>query len=53
MVLKLNCRPLAFNSYKAFLKTKDDVELVSLPHFLLEFLRKISTNFHCQVAFTS
>ena len=40
-ILKLNCRSLAFTSYKAFLKTKSGLELVSLPDFLHEFRRKI------------
>ena len=34
-ILKLNCRPLAFTSYKAFLKNKRGLELVSLPHFVI------------------
>ena len=35
--LKLSCRPLAFTSYKALLKNKKGLELVSLPHFLPGF----------------
>ena len=35
------CRPLAFTSYKAFLKNKRCLELVSLPHFLHYFSRRI------------
>ena len=34
-ILKLNCRPLAFTSYKTFLKNKRGLELVSLPHFVI------------------
>ena len=33
-ILKLNCKPLAFTSYKAFLKIKIGLELVSQLHFL-------------------
>ena len=41
-VLKRGCRPLALNSYKSFLKkTKTGQEVVSLPHFLNDFWRKI------------
>ena len=41
-ILKLNCRPLVFTSYKAFLKkVKWDLELVFLPHFLPDFRRQI------------
>ena len=36
-ILKLSCRPLAFTSYKAFLKNKGGLELVSLAHFLHTF----------------
>ena len=38
--LKLSCRPLAFTWYKALLKNKKGLELVSLPHFLPEFWKK-------------
>ena len=41
ILLKLNSRQLAFTSYKAFLKTKRSLELVSLPHFLPDFWRKL------------
>ena len=40
-ILKLNCKPLAFTSYKAFLKTKRGMGLVFFPHFLHDFWRKI------------
>ena len=41
-ILKLSCRPLAFTSCKAFFKKqKRGLELVSLPHCLHVFLRKI------------
>ena len=36
-ILKFSCRPLAFTSYKSFLKNKIGLELVSLPHFLDDF----------------
>ena len=36
-ILKLNCRPLAVSSYKAFFKKERGLELVSLPHFLHGF----------------
>ena len=37
-VLKLSCRPLAFTSYKAFLKNKKrGLKLVFLLHFLHDF----------------
>ena len=60
-ILKLRCRPLAFTSYKAFLKKTKGLELVFLPHFLHDSLKKnISlvifnylTKFSCLVAFTS
>ena len=41
IILKWSCRPLAFISYKHFLKTKGCLELLSLPHFLHDFWRKI------------
>ena len=41
ILLKLSCRPLAFTSYKVFLETKRGLELVSVPHFLYDFWRKI------------
>ena len=40
------CRPLAFTSYKAFLKNKRCLELISLPHFLHYFSRKIFLFLH-------
>ena len=41
-MFKLSCRPLAFTSYKVFKKkTKRGLELVFLPHFLHDFLRKL------------
>ena len=40
-ILHLSCRPLAFTSYKAFLKGKRDLEPVSLHHLLHDFCRKI------------
>ena len=41
-LLKLNCRPLAFTFYHLlFQKTKRDLELIFLPHFLHYFWRKI------------
>ena len=40
-MLKLSCRPVAFTSYKAYLKPKHGPELVSLAHFLHDFSRKI------------
>ena len=40
-ILKLRCSPLAFASYKTFLQNKKRLELVSLPHFLYDFWRKI------------
>ena len=40
-ILKLSCRLLAFISNKAVLKTKRGLPLVSLPHFLDDFWRKI------------
>ena len=40
-MLKLNCRQLAFASYKVFSKNeKRGLELVSLPHFLHDILPK-------------
>ena len=38
---KLSYTPLAFTSYKAFSKKKRGLELVSLPHFVYEFWRKV------------
>ena len=38
-ILKLNCRPLVFTSFKAFLKR--DQELVPLANFLNDFMKKI------------
>ena len=40
-ILKLSFRPLAFTSYKAFLKTERGLELFFLSHFLHDFWRKI------------
>ena len=37
-ILKLSCRPLAFTSYKAFLKKRP---AFFLPHFLYDFWRKM------------
>ena len=48
IILKLGCRPLAFNSFKVFLKRQRGLELVSLPHFLLDFQRKI---FYSEIQF--
>ena len=39
--LRLSCRPLSFSSYKSCLKNKWGLELVSLPHLLHDFWRKI------------
>ena len=57
-LLKLSCRPLAFTSYKAFLKWGR--ELVSQPHFLHDFWENMFLvvfyyliKFHCLVVFTS
>ena len=36
-ILKLSCRGFAFTSYKAFLKLKRSLELVSLSHSLHDF----------------
>ena len=38
-IFKLSCTPLAFTSFKASLKNKKDIELVSLPDFLHYFSR--------------
>ena len=40
-ILKLSCRPLAFNSYKAFLKNKKSLELVSPSRILHDSQRNI------------
>ena len=40
-ILKLRFRPLAFILYKAFDRRKRDLDLISLPHFLHNFWRKI------------
>ena len=41
-ILKLSCRPLAFTFYDlVFQKTKRNLELIYLPHFLHHFWRKI------------
>ena len=41
-ILKLSSRPIAFNSFKAFSKkTNRGRELVSLPHFLHDFWRRM------------
>ena len=41
-VLKRNCKPLALTSYiKLFYKIKRCLELLSLPHFVHDFWRKI------------
>ena len=45
-ILKLNCRPLAFTSYKALLKNRRGLELVSLAHFLHDFWRKVFLLFY-------
>ena len=37
----LNCWSLALTLYKAFSKNKKSLEIVTLPHFLHEFWRKI------------
>ena len=39
--LKLSCRPLAFPSYKAFLKNNKRCGISPLPHFLYDFWRKM------------
>ena len=36
--MKLSRRPLAFTSSKGFLKSKKNLEIVSLPHFLHKFI---------------
>ena len=44
-ILRLSCRPLSFALYKAFFffkKKKAGQELISLPHFIHDFCRKIS-----------
>ena len=38
--LKLSCRPLAFTSFKAFLKKKKGLKLVFLPHYCMTFKEK-------------
>ena len=40
-MLKLNCRPLACTSFKAFQKTKKGLELVFPVHFLFRFWREV------------
>ena len=55
-ILKLCPKPLTFTWYKAFWKTKANLEQVSLPHFLHDFWNKIftlywQTKFHCLTAF--
>ena len=40
-ILKLSCRPFPFTSYKPFLKAKRSLQLISLPHFLHDFWRKV------------
>ena len=53
-ILKLRCWPLGFTSYiKLFYKTKKDLKLVSLPHFLHDFWRRIFivTEFRCLTVF--
>ena len=58
--LKLRSWPLAFTSYKVLFKNKKRSWLLSLPHFLHDFRRKIFlilllyslTKFHCLVVFT-
>ena len=48
ILLKLSCRPFAFNSCRVFLKkTKRRLELVSLPHFMHDFWRKIFLLLYC------
>ena len=39
-ILQLSCRSLAFNSYKAFFKKTKGLYLVSLYHYLLDFIYK-------------
>ena len=39
-ILKLSCRPTDITSYKACLKKKRDMKLVSIPHFQHMFLKK-------------
>ena len=45
-ILKLRYRPLGFISNKVFSKTKNGMELVSLPHSLHRFWRKIFLTLH-------
>ena len=40
-ISKPTCKPLAITSYKVFFSKKRGLELVSLLHFLHDFLRKI------------
>ena len=40
-MLKLSCRSFAFTSCKTFSRNKKRSKLVFLPHFLLDFGRKI------------
>ena len=40
-ILKVSCRPCALFSDKAILKTKRGLGLVSLPHFLRDFKKRI------------
>ena len=45
-MLKLICWWLVFASYKAFLKSKKGLELVSMSYLLQDFLRKIFITLH-------
>ena len=52
-ILKLSCRPLAFNSYKAFLKNKKSLELVSPSRILHDSQRNIFSGVIHVLFFTS
>ena len=45
-ILKLSCKPIAIASYKDFLQYKKGLELITLPHFLYDFWRKIFLSLH-------
>ena len=46
-ILKLNSRPLVFTSWKAFPRTKRDLDLISLPHLMHVFRRQIFLSLCC------
>ena len=48
ILLKLSCRPFAFNSCRVFFKkAKRHLEVVSLPHFMHDFWMKIFLLLYC------